>query len=82
MYQYRVVPVGRLDTLARRYGGKHVTKVDDDASIDGAIQSALDVYAEEGWKLHSCHVFDKGRAMLIVERWDDRTVEKQHIEMG
>lgn len=82
MYQYRTVSIGRLDTLSERFGGKHVTKVSEDASIDEAIQSALDAWASEGWKLHTCHVFDKGRAMLIVERWDDRAVEKQHIEMG
>lgn len=81
MYQYRVVPVGRLDTLARRYGDEHVTNVGDDASIEQAVETAIETWASEGWRLHTCQVFDKGRALLVFEKWD-APLTRDYIEMG
>lgn len=69
MYQYKVVTIGEFSALAQHFGARHVTRTErDEASIDEAIQEALDMWSEKGWKLHTAFVFDKRRAMLVMEK--------------
>jgi hypothetical protein len=69
MYQYKVVPIGDSRELERRFGGRHVNRMErDDASIEEVLQITLDTYAEEGWKLHTCSVFHRRQAFLVLEK--------------
>ena len=71
MYEYEVVPVRTVRALEENFD-----KVEDVGAIplEDAIKLALDFFAQDGWKLHTCHIGDG--AILVFERLTPESVRK------
>jgi hypothetical protein len=71
MYEYEVVPVRTVRALEEDFD-----KVEDVGAIplEDAIKLALDFFAADGWKLHTCHIGEG--AILVFERVTKASAKK------
>ena len=68
MYEYEVVPVRTVRALEEDFD-----KVED-VPLEDAIKLALDFFAADGWKLHTCHIGEG--AILVFERVTKASAKK------